>query len=198
MQTDSGSLPRAGYCASCLERIWIEVLRSLEFTYGAYGKPSLKGEPDTDSLFFNVSHTTDLIVYAITRTAPVGIDVEWIHSDFDLEGIAGAFLGQEEAVSLTKLPVASRHAWFYRMWTRREAYCKARGHGLSGDLQEMDASMSEEASANWFAVRVGGVLARGVSLHDFNLGADYAAAIAIESDITPVVIYQDMNQVSTR
>ena len=177
---------------------------SLEFIYGAYGKPALKMLPNTTGLFFNLSHTADLAVYAVAATAPVGIDVEHITADFAMEEIAAVFLAQTEVAGLAKLPVDKRHTRLFQIWTRKEAYCKVRGYGLSQDLQEIDASddtmasqeinpiVSSDASSTWFSIRVGGVPAREVRLHDLDLGADYAAAVAIKSEITPVIVHKGM------
>ena len=169
---------------------------SLEFTCGASGKPSLKGLSDTASLYFNLSHTADLAVYAITRIASVGIDAERVHSNLEVDEIAAAFLAQEEAASLTKLSADRRNARFYQIWARKEAYCKARGQGLTRDLHEINVSTPEETVPRWFPIRVGGVSARDVHLRDLNVGADYAAAIAIESDITPRIVHLDIRIVS--
>jgi len=95
---------------------------------GSHGKPYLA---DAADLRFNVSHAEDTAMYAIASGREVGIDVEATRRDIDIAGVARqAFSPRERAVLAALAPDAQREA-FFRIWTRKEAYVKARGEGLS-------------------------------------------------------------------
>jgi 4'-phosphopantetheinyl transferase len=99
-----------------------------------YGKPYLAG-PIPSPLQFNVSHSSGLAVCAVTVDHEIGVDVEDTeHRVAELE-LARQFFAPSEAVALERLPALSRRATFFRYWTLKEAYIKARGMGLSIPLQ---------------------------------------------------------------
>jgi 4'-phosphopantetheinyl transferase len=66
--------------------------RTLQFRYSQYGKPSLVGESGSDALFFNITHSRRMALYAITRGKDIGIDLEYIDTCVAWEEIAGGFL----------------------------------------------------------------------------------------------------------
>jgi 4'-phosphopantetheinyl transferase len=101
---------------------------ALRIGYGAHGKPCLMDAPD---LRFNVSHAGDSAVYAVASRREVGIDIEATGREVDVVGVARqAFSSLEREVLVALAPHAQREA-FFRIWTRKEAYIKARGEGLS-------------------------------------------------------------------
>lgn len=118
-----GSLRRilAGYAGEHAARI--------RFRYSPAGKPEL--DPSTD-LRFNLSHSDALAVCAVTRGRAVGVDVERVREDLDFGKIAERFFSEEENEELSTFPPESRHAAFFRCWTRREARLKSRGAGVFG------------------------------------------------------------------
>lgn len=103
---------------------------ALQFSYGEHGKPSLPSAPE---LSFNLSHSRQAGLLAVARGADIdlGVDVEFRKPDRRFEGIAGRFFSASEHQALLSLPAAERPAAFYRAWTRKEAYLKAWGTGLS-------------------------------------------------------------------
>lgn len=139
----------------------------VSFNYGSHGKPSLAGEHRASSLRFNASHSGELAVYAFVPEFEVGIDVEYIKSDFATEEIAERFFSTSEIGMLMALPKAERPAAFFRLWTRKEAYIKAIGTGLSHPLNEFDVTAPIE---NW-------------SITDLEVGSGYAAALAINGPV---------------
>lgn len=108
------------------------------------GKPSL-ADPGPRDIRFNLSHSGDLLALAVTSGREVGIDVE-IHSDgLDWRHIAGSYFDAREAAALEGLPdPAQRLAWFYRIWTMKEAYLKARGQGIAAGLRQTIVKMGVE------------------------------------------------------
>lgn len=101
------------------------VLRS-----GARGKPALGLSQERSGLHFNVSNSAGVALCAVTRSGPIGVDVEQIRPMADLDGVAGLVLGPAERAVFDAREGAEKLALFHAAWTRKEAYLKARGEGL--------------------------------------------------------------------
>ena len=114
---------------------------AVAFSRGAHGKPFLQ----KGGLHFNVSHTHELALYAIARNREVGIDVEWPRPQVAHEQIAARFFSLEEQEALAQVPDEARRAAFYNIWTRKEAYVKARGDGIAAGLGTFAVSLGAEA-----------------------------------------------------
>ncbi len=119
---------------------------SVQFVYGRHGKPEL-----ADSVVrFNLSHCDDLAVLAVSQGCSVGVDLERLRPVADRELVAERFFSGMELQALRALPVPLRDAAFLRCWTRKEAYLKALGGGLSVDLASFAVSLdSADASLLW-------------------------------------------------
>ena len=115
---------------------------AVAFSRGAHGKPFLQ----KGGLHFNVSHTHELALYAIARNREVGIDVEWPRPQVAHEQIAARFFSLEEQEALAQVPDEARRAAFYNIWTRKEAYVKARGDGIAAGLGTFAVSLGAEAA----------------------------------------------------
>ena len=115
---------------------------AVAFSRGAHGKPFLQ----KGGLHFNVSHTHELALYAIAHTREVGIDVEWPRPQVAHEQIAARFFSLEEQEALAQVPTEQRRAAFYNIWTRKEAYVKARGDGIAAGLGTFAVSLGAEAA----------------------------------------------------
>ncbi|MGH8563586.1 MAG: 4'-phosphopantetheinyl transferase family protein [Gammaproteobacteria bacterium] len=105
---------------------------SLRFRYDAHGKPALL--PPHDKVHFNLTHSHDLGLLAIAP-GPVGIDAERVDRRTDLEALMRHVASEDEREALFRCPVAEKRAGFFRLWTRKEAYIKGRGLGLSLPLR---------------------------------------------------------------
>lgn len=115
--------------------------REVPFRYSEHGKPSLAGcDPEKD-LQFNLSHTQGAVLLAICRQRAIGVDVERVREDFSPQEIAARFFSPAEQLALMSLPEADRRQAFFRCWTRKEAFLKARGNGLSFPLERFDVSI---------------------------------------------------------
>ena len=114
---------------------------AVAFARGAHGKPFLQ----ESGLHFNVSHTHELALYAIARDREVGVDVEWMRPQVAHEQIAARFFSLEEQEELAQVPNEERRAAFYNIWTRKEAYVKARGDGIAAGLGTFAVSLGAEA-----------------------------------------------------
>ena len=105
----------------------------LGFLKNSYGKPFLNCNP----VFFNLSHTKGAFAFVITKTSCVGVDLEEINRDFDINSIAGMVFSQKEKDYIFKTAEGSKDR-FFRLWTRKEAFLKALGSGIVKELPEIE------------------------------------------------------------
>jgi 4'-phosphopantetheinyl transferase len=150
----------------------------LSFRYGAYGKPFLvqEGYPD---LRLNVSHSSGTALFALTQGREVGVDIEHISPDVPVEELAETVFSAPEKHSLTRHGNVKRAA-FFRFWTRKEAYIKADGRGVSLPLERIDVSSSEDRVAILDETRGTWRTCERWMLRTFGVGPDHAAAVAAE------------------
>jgi 4'-phosphopantetheinyl transferase len=112
----------------------------LQFSYAEKGKPSL-ADSGQSAVKFNLAHSQGRALYAFSRGREVGIDLEFIREDLESEKIASRFFSPAEIEALELVPPELRKQAFFECWTRKEAYIKARGEGLSLPLDEFDVSL---------------------------------------------------------
>jgi len=160
----------------------------LKFTYGAYGKPALNGEHKDTKLRFNMSHSHNVGLLAITEGYIVGVDVEHVRADFATEDIARRFFSRCEVDVFNTLAKEEQVAAFFRCWTRKEAFIKATGKGLSQALDGFDVTLGPGVNAE--LLRVEDDDASRWSLCDIDVGPDYAAALAVEGTVTNIRLWQ--------
>lgn len=153
----------------------------VEFSYTSYGKPFLNPASATGALRFNTSHTHGLALYAFTLGLEVGVDVELIREDFATEEIAEQFFSAREVSMLRRVPRGRKGEAFFNCWTRKEAYIKARGEGLSHPLQDFTVSLVPDERAALLDSKLGREEVSRWDLRDLRVGAGYAAALAAES-----------------
>jgi 4'-phosphopantetheinyl transferase len=110
------------------------------------GKPYLAGEPPT-GLRFNVAHSDDLALVAVTRGREVGVDVERERADVEWRDLARRFFAPDEVTALDALPERKRRSAFYRCWTRKEAYVKALGLGMQVPLDGFAVTIGDDDAA---------------------------------------------------
>ena len=163
--------------------------QELKFVYNDYGKPSLTGE---HSLRFNMSHSREVALVAVARDAELGVDVEYIRADFASEEIAKRFFSRREVETLTSLPKEETVAAFFRCWTRKEAYIKAIGKGLSQQLDRFDVTLAPGEPAA--LLRADAEDKASWSLCDIYTGPGYASALAVEGDVREICYWQYFGQ----
>ena len=153
---------------------------AIEFSRGAQGKPYLDPLLMRGGLSFNLSHSGELVLIAVGRDREVGVDVEKVRPEIDLERIARRFFSPNEVEGLFALDDTLRPAAFYRCWTRKEAYIKARGGGLAIPLDQFDVTLDPEAPAALLVTREDPQEASRWSLYNVDLCEGYQAALAAE------------------
>jgi 4'-phosphopantetheinyl transferase len=114
----------------------------LEISYGEFDKPYLAGGPS-----FNLSHSGTVVLYAFAAAGELGIDVELDDANFSHERIPERFFSPSEVSVLRALPAAAQPRAFLTCWTRKEAFIKARGDGLSLALDSFDVTLSPDVPA---------------------------------------------------
>lgn len=152
----------------------------LQFCYRSNGKPALTETLDGGEVCFNMSHSHELALYAVTRDREVGVDLEHIRPVPDAEQIARRFFSAQDIVTFRALPANLKHEAFFTCWVRKEAYIKARGNGLSLPLDQFEVSLIPGEPARLLSTRPDPREANRWSLHDVSPGPGYVAAVAIQ------------------
>src|SRR5690606_18866169 len=117
----------------------------LAFGYADKGKPYLTAPPRAPPCF-NVSHTRELALLAFARDRAVGVDVERQHVVDDLRGLARTSFSPHEYAAFCALPPDAQPAAFFACWSRKEAFIKATGEGVS-QLADFDVSIRADEPA---------------------------------------------------
>ena len=110
--------------------------KNIKFCYTTHQKPYV----DYTDLTFNISHSGEFIVYALTKNAYIGVDIEELKPEVDCLSLAKSVFHEEEYIKFLKIPKEDKLLAFYRAWTRKEAYLKAIGVGLHYPLNELQVS----------------------------------------------------------
>lgn len=100
------------------------------FEHGPHGKPRLAAAHESEHLEFSISRTRGLAILALSHSIAVGVDVECIRADLDLTDVSRRALTPTERDLMNSLPEAEKRLFFYRLWTRKEAFLKGIGTGL--------------------------------------------------------------------
>jgi 4'-phosphopantetheinyl transferase len=145
------------------------------FKYSPRGKPFLPGS----SLQFNVSHSGDYGILAVAKQRQVGIDIECIRQISTLS-IAKRFFMPEEYDYLASLPEAERQRTFFRIWTCKESFIKARGLSLSSYLSSVLVMVPFGESAPRVWLREGENLEDRWEVFELNMADDAVTALVVE------------------
>jgi 4'-phosphopantetheinyl transferase len=145
--------------------------RALRFEYASHGKPRLAAAHGGE-LSFNLSHSEDRLLIALGRGVELGVDIEGVRDDIDHAAIARRFFSSSEGEALLAQPERSRAAAFFAIWTRKEAYIKLVGGGLSIPLASFDVSLGEPP-------RLLRGAPEGVALQPVEAPVGFAAALAV-------------------
>lgn len=150
----------------------------LLFDYNAHGKPHLREAAKHARCRFNLSHSHGLALFAFSRRRELGVDLERIRSDIEVEAIADRFFSARERHLLQALPPAERLSAFFVCWTQKEAYVKARGKGLGFGLDQFDVGLDGRERLQ--ATRPDPQEAGRWSIRVLMLDGAHAAAVAAE------------------
>ena len=160
--------------------------RALRFTIGKNGKPALADETGPTALRFNLSHTEDMALIAVTLGREIGVDVERVRPISELESIVESYFTPGERDTLRTMENADRRDAFYRCWTRKESYAKAIGGELAVALGGFDTMLSQPADLPAGSA----ARASGWNLHELLPADGYVGAVAIDGAVSRLMSWR--------
>lgn len=159
------------YCSEQAPESW-------RFTRNEFGKPAI-ANPLAEPLQFNLSHTSGLTLCAIGREAEIGADVEFHANSQALLEVADHYFSEREVADLRALPADEQGDAFFRYWTLKESYIKAKGEGLSIPLDSFSFWFDEDQGIH--CESAAGSLDDSWSFALFRLSPEYTAAVSVQS-----------------
>jgi 4'-phosphopantetheinyl transferase len=153
---------------------------ALHFREDTFGKPQIVDAQNSRGLRFNISHSGDLVLVALTLGREVGVDVEQIDPTVELEEIAAHMFCPGERDDLMSLPPDQKLRGFFRCWCRKEAFIKASGKGLAMPLDQFDVALRRAEPVVVAAPRADATEQKQWTVRDLDVGPSHAAAVAAE------------------
>lgn len=156
-------------------------IAGVEFDYGEHGKPSLVNKVNGEGIAFNVSHSHGVALVALTLGSRLGVDLEKIRSKVEWRALAEEYFSAAECRALNDCPRDERLKAFFTCWTRKEAFVKALGAGISYGLKEFDVSIDPGEDRALLAVRAEDEDAARWLIKNIPLpGGEHVAALAVD------------------
>jgi 4'-phosphopantetheinyl transferase len=162
----------------------------LQFCYGENGKPALFGRTDYKMIRFNLSHSGGLAMYAFAMQREIGIDIEEVRNISDMAQIAKSNFSVNEYNVLCTLTENKFIEAFYNCWTRKEAFIKAAGDGLSMPLDSFDVSLVPGEPARLISIQGDYAKAEHWSLQALSPGSDFIGALAVEGKYRQIAYWR--------
>jgi 4'-phosphopantetheinyl transferase len=155
--------------------------RQLIFDYGLHGKPYVSRESTQSPFQFNLSHSEDLSLFAFTKTARIGVDLEHLRPIPEVDQICERFFAPSEKTTMRGLPEDQKLEAFFTGWTRKEAYVKALGQSILPALDQVEVSLIPGESTQWIVDVDNPEMIDKFSLISLVPFTGYLAAIAVEN-----------------
>ncbi|HET7624470.1 MAG TPA: 4'-phosphopantetheinyl transferase superfamily protein [Verrucomicrobiae bacterium] len=153
----------------------------LEFDYSAQGKPELSGEFSKSGFQFNLAHSENAALFAITRAGEIGVDIERVRAIKNMDELVARFFCARENELFRKLSDEEKPAAFFNLWTRKEAILKATGEGITRSLNLVEVSFLPGEPAQLIAVNGDSEKAKQWILRDLAPAPGFAGALAIQA-----------------
>ena len=150
----------------------------VQLCYAKNGKPALVSTSAKGNISFNLSHSGGLALYVFTRAREIGVDIEHIRGIPEMDQIAERFFSVRENGVFQALPEGKKKEAFFNCWTRKEAFLKASGAGLSRPLNKFDVSLVPGEPARLLRVCGNSKEASRWSIQELNPSPGFAAAFA--------------------
>ena len=162
----------------------------LKFSYNIYGKPFLT-QNGTQSVFdFNISHSHNVALLGITRKSQIGVDVEKLNPDIAIPQIAESYFSKKEASLFRSLPKNKKVEGFFKCWTCKEAYIKAKGKGLSIPLDGFHVDFNSPGQPRLLKSNLYPKDVNKLDFYSFNIAESFAAAVVVDKYISNFKYYQ--------
>ena len=152
----------------------------IEFSYSRLGKPEFAPGFDGRGLHFNLGHSEDLALFAVTKLGPVGVDVERIRVVKDVDDLVARFFSARENGLFQNLALSEKPSAFFNLWTRKEALLKATGDGITGGLNRVDVSFLPDEPARLLSMSGDAEKAARWSLRELSPADGFVGAVAIQ------------------
>jgi len=175
-----------GILRQLLSRYLSVSTQSLRFEYGEQGKPSLADFPHFQ---FNISHSENQLVLAFAQEITLGIDVEFINPKTDFEVIAPNFFSKNEADTLLAQVPEDRPQVFFNCWTRKEAFIKAKGGGLSIPLDKFEVTLLSNDTPRLLAIDWAPEEVENWSTFSFKTGEGFVGALMTDGEVKEVCFF---------
>ncbi|MCP5151298.1 MAG: 4'-phosphopantetheinyl transferase superfamily protein [Ectothiorhodospiraceae bacterium] len=153
---------------------------SVPLVAGAHGKPEVALSAGATDLAFSIAHAAATVLVAVTRVAPVGVDVESPRPGLDWRRIARRYFTAAEQALLDALPEHVAADAFLATWTRKEAVLKAHGGGIAAGLDTFEVAIGSRAEPAVTAIHRA-TLDGPWTLHDLPLGRPRRGAVAVRA-----------------
>lgn len=171
-----------GYLREVLGRCLLREPAQIRLGIGSFGKPNVVGEPGESDVRFNVAHSADRMLVALTVGKEVGIDLEEVREELEFAPMAKRYFSPRERGELFALPLEEQRAAFYRCWTRKEAYLKGLGQGFHQSTHEFDVTLLPDAAPELIEHRGHPEHPRRWRIVDIAVPDGYLAALAYEGN----------------
>jgi 4'-phosphopantetheinyl transferase len=155
----------------------------ISFQYNGFRKPCIA---NNNSLNFNISHSQNIALFAFTKEFNVGVDVEFVNPDIPVKEMAAKFFSTNEINNLFALPEEQLTPGFFNCWTRKEAFIKAVGEGLSFPLNRFEVSLEPGQPAKLLATDWAPEAVSKWSIYSMSPGANFVGGLAIEGSVGEV------------
>ncbi|MDB4889711.1 MAG: 4-phosphopantetheinyl transferase [Gemmatimonadetes bacterium] len=163
----------------------------LVFVDGEFGKPSLVGVTGASALAFNLSHSGGIALLAVSRGRQVGVDVEQWKAEIEHLELADHFFSKSECEALRALAGSPPDlvAGFFAAWSRKEAYLKASGHGITRGLHHFDVTLAPGEDATVIADRMDPSSSSRWMMRAISAAADYSAALVVAEPVRSILLF---------
>ena len=152
----------------------------VRFMTGPNGKPALAGSSASFDLRFNLSHSGNLALVAVTAGREVGVDLERVRPIAEWREISERVFSSRERTALLALPEDARVEAFFRLWTRKEAFLKAEGEGIANALDRIEVLEPVRVPDNGHHVAAHSTGLTHWRIQDLTLAPGYVGAVAAE------------------
>ncbi len=159
---------------------------SILFSYGKNGKPSLADESNVERIFFNLSHSEGMAIYAFSGSYELGVDIERIRDMADMAKLVERFFSTGEKAIWKELPESQQKRAFFHGWTRKEAFIKASGDGLSYPLDGFEVTLAPDEPAKLLSIAGNNDETPEWWIHDIKPASGFAAALAVKGRVGKV------------
>ncbi len=173
-----------------VSRAWLRILlgsylseqpEHIQFEYSLNGKPYVKGRKD---LQFSLAHTRGMVVIGLLRDDELGLDIEHLDRKIDTTKLSEFIFSPQEAIAFRSYEKGSRQEAFINCWTRKEAFVKAKGAGLSFPVKELEVSFAKDEKAKVLSTLWNEQEKEEWYLESFDLPGNYRAAVAVQGRVS--------------